>query len=322
MIRAGADAIYYSVSPLHPQKQLKMDKLAEEVKVCRLRGVKTRVIMDGSLNDEQILEARDFVDQISQLGVDALTVGDLGLARMARAVAPQLPVYASDRLAVHHLSGVLAARELGFSRVMLAKELSLSDITFILKSAPIETEVFVCGFLCPASCARCALPIMVRRREDEPCSRLCSQPMAFFSEAPERHLLMKALNLAPHLSQLQKAGVRGIVVGGMGDPMAGALATKLMRGCLDTGEAPDAKIMEQLRVFFSTGLYRRLFYRGKRRADARAGNGRSKRAAARTEEAAQTGAAWATSAFGSRGHDLIRFQRRGSGSILPSRRPK
>lgn len=90
--------------------------LAAAVEYCHLRGVKVYLTLNTLLNDRELPLAAALVNRANRLGIDALLVQDLGVARMARQVAPDLPLHASTQMTIHSLDGAKAAADLGMTR--------------------------------------------------------------------------------------------------------------------------------------------------------------------------------------------------------------
>jgi collagenase-like PrtC family protease len=106
------------------------EELAAAVSYCHLRGVKVYVTLNTLANDREMAAAAEHAVHASKMGVDAVLVQDLGIVRVLRQVAPDLPVHASTQMSIHNLEGVKAAADLGMTRAVLARELSRKDIAF------------------------------------------------------------------------------------------------------------------------------------------------------------------------------------------------
>ena len=111
-VRAGADAVYFGAGGFNARRNAKNlgdDELAAAMRYCRLRGVKTYVTVNTLVTDREMPAAKELVSQINTLGADGAIVQDLGMVRMMRALAPDLPLHGSTQMTVHSLGGVLAA---------------------------------------------------------------------------------------------------------------------------------------------------------------------------------------------------------------------
>ena len=100
------------------------------------------------VNDREVESAVRAAGLASDLGADGIIIQDLGLIKAIRKALPDIPLHASTQMSLHNLAGVQAAAELGLTRAVLARELSLEQIRAITSRAAIETEVFVHGALC------------------------------------------------------------------------------------------------------------------------------------------------------------------------------
>lgn len=231
-VRAGADAVYFGAGGFNARRNAKNfgdDELASAMRYCHLRGVKTYVTVNTLVTDRELQEAKGLIARLNELGADALIVQDLGIARMARALAPDLPLHGSTQMTVHSLGGVLAAHKLGLERVVLSRELPLEEIRFICQRSPIEIEVFCHGALCMSYSGQCFLSSAIGGRSGNRglCAQPCRMNYAFFGGAPSPLLSLKDLSAAGHLRALAEAGVKCLKIEGrMKRPEYVALATK------------------------------------------------------------------------------------------------
>ena len=256
-VRGGADAVYFGTGDFNARrnaKNLEGDDLAEALRYCRLRGVRTYVTVNTLVTDRELSRAREMILQLNQLGADALIVQDLGMARMIRALAPDMPIHASTQLTVHNIGGVLQAHRLGFSRVVLSRELPLEEIAFICKNSPVEIEVFVHGALCMCYSGQCYLSAAIGGRSGNRglCAQPCRMAYSFPGEGMEHPLSLKDLSLAEHLSQLEQAGVHTLKIEGrMKRPEYTALVTSIYKKALTERRAPTAEELSRLQTVFS-----------------------------------------------------------------------
>ena len=115
-VQNGADAIYLGCGDFNARRNaanFSQEQLAEAVRDCHLRGVKVYLTLNTLLSDRELPQAADLAVLASGLGADAVLVQDLGVLRMVRQVAPDLPVHASTQMTIHSLDGAMAAAELG-----------------------------------------------------------------------------------------------------------------------------------------------------------------------------------------------------------------
>ena len=147
----GANAVYLGFGQFNARRGARnftSVEFAEAVSYCHLRGVKVYLTLNTLCSDRELPQAADCAVEASRLGADAVLVQDMGIVRILRQVAPDLPVHASTQMTIHNLDGVKAAADLGMTRVVLGRELSKRDIAYICERSPIEIEVFVHGALC------------------------------------------------------------------------------------------------------------------------------------------------------------------------------
>ncbi len=256
-VRGGADAVYFGAPDFNARRgadNLNDETMLEALRFCRLRGVKTYITVNTLVTDRELLRAHELISRLSSSGADAVIVQDLGMARMVRAAAPDLPMHASTQLSVHNLGGAIAAQRLGFSRVVLARELPLDEIEFISKHSPIETEVFCHGALCMSHSGQCYMSSVIGGRSGNRgmCAQPCRMSYSFFGGRQDHMLSLKDLNLLPYLNRLEQAGVACVKIEGrMKRPEYTALVTSIYRRAIDTGLPPTAQDMQKLDLLFS-----------------------------------------------------------------------
>ncbi len=130
-------------------------ELEEAVRFLHAHGVKGYVTLNTLVFDDELPAVRGAIEACAAAGVDAVIVQDLGVMRLARALAPGLPIHASTQMTCTDAAAVELARSLGAARVILARELSLDDIAAIRRATDVELEVFVHGALCIAYSGQC-----------------------------------------------------------------------------------------------------------------------------------------------------------------------
>ena len=139
-VQNGADAVYLGYGDFNARRNAKnfsREELAAAVTYCHLRGAKVYLTLNTLVTDRELPAAAQVAADAARIGVDAVLIQDLGILRMLRQVAPDLPVHGSTQLTVHSLDGVLRCADLGMERVVLSRELSRDAIEYICTHSPI-----------------------------------------------------------------------------------------------------------------------------------------------------------------------------------------
>ena len=162
MLRAavfsGADAVYLGFSGFNARTgagNFDADSLKEAVRFCHARGVAVHVALNTTVYGTELPALEQAIRSVAASGADAVICQDLAVATLIGKIAPQLPRHGSTQMSVHTLQGALELKELGFTRVVLARELSLPEVEHITKHCGIETECFVHGALCMSMSGQC-----------------------------------------------------------------------------------------------------------------------------------------------------------------------
>ena len=113
------------------------------------------------MHEGELKQALEIANTAYSYGVDAIIVQDFGLANILLKNFPNLPLHASTQMTTHNLNGVKLLEKIGFSRVVLSRELSIDEIANICKASNIEIEAFVHGALCISYSARCYISSMI-----------------------------------------------------------------------------------------------------------------------------------------------------------------
>jgi putative protease len=180
-VENGADAVYFGLARHNARMRAhNFDgaSLPEVMALLHGRGVKGYVTLNTLVFTAELPELEAAVREAALAGVDALIVQDLGLVRMIRAIAPDLEIHGSTQMSVTSEEGVELARELGCSRVILARELSLAEIGHIRRTTDLPVEVFVHGALCVAYSGQCLTSEALGGRSANrgECAQACRMP--------------------------------------------------------------------------------------------------------------------------------------------------
>ena len=185
---------------------------------------------------------------------------------MVRALAPDLPVHASTQMTVHDLAGAIACKEMGFSRVVLSRELPLDEIRFITERCGIETEVFCHGALCMCYSGQCYLSAAIGGRSGNRglCAQPCRMAYAFDGGKPAPWLSLKDLSLCTHLQELEQTGVACVKIEGrMKRPEYTALVTRIYNGPSSREEPPPRRKCSSWNRFSPAAALPDGYYTGK-----------------------------------------------------------
>ena len=239
----GADAVYLGLDAFSARAQavnFSADQLATLLGVARAKGRKVYVTFNTLLSDAELPAAVERLAALEDLAPDALIVQDLGVARIVRAAFPSLALHASTQMAAHNLEGVLALRELGFTRVVLARELPIEDIRSIASRCGCESEVFVHGALCYSISGLCLFSAMEKGRSGNRgrCAYCCRLAYSDGDGNRARAFSMKDLRLDDRLEALREAGVSSLKIEGrMKSSLYVASVVKRYRDLLDGGSS-------------------------------------------------------------------------------------
>jgi putative protease len=177
----GADAVYIGLKAFSARAYASNFSLAEVsslVQVCRQRGRKLYVALNALVKEGERRELVETLAALAQIGPDALIIQDLGIYHLARRHFPDLPLHASTLMTIHNSQGVAQAAAMGFKRVVLARELTLTELAAICRQSRMELEVFVHGALCFCFSGLCLFSSFLggraatRGRCTQPCRRL------------------------------------------------------------------------------------------------------------------------------------------------------
>ena len=228
MLRAavfsGADAVYLGFSGFNARTgagNFDADSLKEAVRFCHARGVKVHVALNTTVYGGELAALAGAVKAVAESGADAVICQDLAVAQLIGRIAPDLPRHGSTQMSVHTLQGALELKELGFTRVVLARELSLPEVEHITKHCGIETECFVHGALCMCVSGQCYMSAFLGGRSGNRGS--CAGPCRLPFEAnplPEgkpgrlHHLSLKDNSVIDKLDRMQAVGVASAKIEG------------------------------------------------------------------------------------------------------------
>jgi putative protease len=180
-VQNGANAVYFGASLFNARAfadNFDDNNLENVINYAKIRGVKTHLTLNTLIKENEFESAFNIAKQAYELGIDAIIVQDLGLAKQIINSFPDLEVHASTQMTIHNLEGVKQAEKLGFKRVVLSRELSLNEIVYICKNSNVEIECFTHGALCISYSGLCLLSSMIGGRSGNrgKCAQPCRLP--------------------------------------------------------------------------------------------------------------------------------------------------
>ena len=267
-VRCGADAVYLGLKRFSARagaNNFDEEELRQVVDFCHERGVRVHAAVNTVIFDDELRELADTLRLLCEVGVDAVISQDLAVVKMARDCCPGLTLHASTQMTLHTARGLRFAKEEGFERAVLSRELP-REIIISLAKEPIETEVFVHGALCMSVSGQCFMSALSGRRSANrgACAQPCRLPCSVERGGGDYALSLKDMSALRHLPELSAAGVDSFKIEGrMKRPEYTALSAHCAAAAL-AGEEYDEKL---LREVFSRGGFTDGYYTGRRGAD-------------------------------------------------------
>lgn len=255
-VQNGADAVYLGCGQFNARQgaqNFTPQELTEAVKYCHVRGVAVHLAVNTLVSDLEMAEAANLIRHAAASGVDAFIVQDLGIIRLCRQIAPDIPLHGSTQMTVHSLSGARLCAAWGLKRVVLSRELSREEIRYIIANCPIEVEVFGHGALCMCYSGQCYLSAAIGGRSGNRgrCAQPCRQTYGYSRWQARYPLSLKDNCLIRHLADLEQMGVASLKLEGrMKRPEYVAAVTGVYRKALD-GEPVDAGMVRTLTEAFN-----------------------------------------------------------------------
>ena len=247
-VQNGANAVYLGASSFSARAKatnFNNEELKNAIIYAKLRNVKVHLALNTLIKNSEFDDAVNLALEAYNLGVDAIIIQDLGLASYLHKNHPEIPLHGSTQMTVHNLDGVKQLESFGFSRVVLARELSLEEIKYIKENTSnIELEVFIHGALCISYSGQCLLSSMIGGRSGNRglCAQPCRLPYELLEEKNSKsysldkgYLLSPRDNLAiEFLPELIKSGIDSFKIEGrMKTPAYVGVVTKIYRKYVD-----------------------------------------------------------------------------------------
>jgi putative protease len=266
-VRCSADAVYLGGKTHNARAKTEGfagEELVKAVRYCHERSVRVFYTLNTLLFDEELDDAQAEISAVASAGVDAIIVQDLAVLEMIKNTVPDMPLHASTQMSVHNLFGAKLIESLGFSRVVLAREMSRDEIKAVIDGTNLETEVFVHGAFCMSVSGQCYLSSMLGGRSGN--RGRCAQPcrLPFDSGLNSHALSLKDNSLVARARELSDLGITSLKIEGRQKrpEYVAAVVTELRKAL--SGEAPNE---EMLRSVFSRNGFTDGYWTGVRGQD-------------------------------------------------------
>jgi putative protease len=221
-VENGADAVYLGGNMFSARQyanNFTIEELKKAVDYAHERSVKIYVAVNTLLTNDEIKDLIPYLYQLAEVHIDAIIVQDLGVASIIKNCLPQMELHASTQMAVHNSQGVKYLEKMGFTRVVLAREVSFENINLIKHNSSLELETFVHGALCVAYSGQCLMSSMIGGRSGN--RGRCAQPcrlkyslvdskgklIIYLNNLGEHLLSPKDLKMIQHIPELVNAGI-------------------------------------------------------------------------------------------------------------------
>lgn len=272
-IENGADAIYFGLdcgfNARHRAQNFGLDDLPALGRTLRTRGVRGYVTMNTLVFPEEMPPLVKVVESIAEAGIDAVLVQDFGVAKLVRAICPELEIHASTQMSLTSAETIAVASDLGLSRVVLARELSVQEIHKIAEATTMPLEVFIHGALCVAYSGQCLTSESLGGRSANrgQCAQACRLPYELMCDGEDRDLddvryLLSPQDLAGYaaIPDLIDAGVMSLKIEGrLKTPEYVANITRHYRDAIDKAMARQpvtvsTEAKREMELSFSRGF--------------------------------------------------------------------
>lgn len=216
-LNSGADAVYAGMKLFSARgnaENFSDEQLEIAVSECHKRGVKFYVTLNTLIYDGEVEDFSHCVKTAAECGVDGLILQDLGAAYLVKMLVPDMPRHASTQMSLNSVCGVKAAEELGYSRVVIGRELSKDEICRIKSETSAELETFVHGALCVCVSGQCYMSSIFGGRSGN--RGLCAQPCRLDFSYDGRHnvISLKDSSLVSHLRDEELADIASYKIEG------------------------------------------------------------------------------------------------------------
>lgn len=263
-ILAGADAVYLGGKLYNARmnaKNFDSEAMKRAVELCHNNGVKLYVTLNTLIYDKCFKDALKYAEELYKDGVDALITADVGFSRKLHEYIPDFELHGSTQMTGHNIDSAEYLANMGFSRMVCAREMSKKNITELVEKSPIEIEMFIHGAMCVCQSGQCLMSSFIGGRSGNrgECAQPCRLP--YNNSYP---ISLKDMCLAEHVTELIDMGVSSLKIEGrMKSPDYVYSVVSTYRRLLDEGRNASKKEVERLASVFSRGGFSDGYFVGK-----------------------------------------------------------
>ena len=263
-LEGGADAVYFGGTAFNARLRAEnFDEahMREAVKLCHAFGARAYLTLNTLFTDRELPQMLAAAEEAYLAGVDALILADLGAAALIHRHLPDMELHASTQCSGHNVEAARVFADMGFSRMVLARETSAADIRSFMKNSPIEAEIFVHGALCVSHSGQCLFSSLVGGRSGN--KGACAQPCRLPDSRGKYPLSLKDLSLAAHVPALIEMGVDSLKIEGrLKSPEYVREVISAWRRLLDERRGATERELQHLAAVFSRGGFTDAYFSG------------------------------------------------------------
>ncbi len=218
-VENGADAVYFGLKDFSARasaQNFSLDDASKAIAYAHSKSIKVYIALNTLVKTLELERAVDLLIALEEIQPDSLIIQDLGLLYLIQSKFIGFNIHASTQMAIHNLVGVKQLEQLGFKRVILARELSIAEINNIVENSSIEIETFIHGALCYSYSGLCFFSSMIGGRSGNrgKCAQPCRKPYHSQSSGGGYLFSMKDLVTLSGISDLVDAGVGSLKIEG------------------------------------------------------------------------------------------------------------
>lgn len=279
-VQNGADAVYFGADKFNARingTNFSNEELKKAIEYAKLRNVKTFLTLNTLIKNDEFEESAKLIEYAYECGIDGIIMQDLGLATFAIKNYPDLEIHASTQMTAHNLDGVLKLKELGFKRVVLSRELPITEIKEIYNKTQMDLEIFIHGALCISYSGQCLMSSIIGQRSGNrgKCAGTCRLPYELINKDENKTvdkgylLSSKDVCTLDILPEIIDTGVLSLKIEGrMKSPQYVGIVTSIYRKYIDLALSSDEyKVDEEdrkkLMLAFNRGGFSTGYLNGK-----------------------------------------------------------